>query len=66
MGFTNDGATLWAHYAATNAVKCALICLPDPSTGKSMLFGDPPSECEAQSCLTFIQVFQDNFDDIVG
>jgi hypothetical protein len=65
IGFTNDCATLWAHYGATNAVECAVVCLPDPSTSESLLFGDPP-ECEAQSCLTCIRVFQDDFDDIAG
>jgi hypothetical protein len=65
MGFSDDCATLWAHYAATNSVQCADFCLPQPSTGLSLLHGDPP-QCEAQSCLTCTRVFQDDFDDIVG
>jgi hypothetical protein len=65
IGFTNDCSTLWAHYAATNSVVCGDVCLPDPSTGRSLLHGDPP-ECAAQSCLTCTRVFQGDFDDIAG
>jgi hypothetical protein len=65
LGFTDDCSTLWAHYGATNAVECADVCIPDPSTGQSLIHGDPP-ECAAQPCLTCTRVLQDDFNDIAG
>lgn len=61
LGFTNQCATLWAHFSASNAELCAGSCAGQTST----LFGDPPL-CELGPCLSCSESFQADFDDLAG
>jgi hypothetical protein len=64
MGFTQECATLWAHFSATNGANCATDCLPD-ETGLTLLHGPAP-ECEPQGCLTCQAGFRLDFEAIGG
>lgn len=65
FGFTDQCATLWAHFVATSSVLCAAPCLPDPTTGQTDLNGPPPT-CSASECLTCQNAFRPDFDVIGG
>jgi len=64
LGFSEPCSELWAHFAATNGVKCALDCFPD-ATGVTKLNEDPPG-CEPSKCLACQTEFRADFDRIAG
>jgi hypothetical protein len=60
IGFTEDCARLWSHFAATSIALCAGVCAGNPP-----LNGDPP-ECALGDCLTCQQDFEGDFNDLAG
>jgi len=63
LGFTDDCAALWAHFAATNGRTCAFDCFP---TADGIILNGPAPECEPSTCLECQEDFRENFDDIAG
>jgi hypothetical protein len=61
VGFTTQCATLWAHFAASNAELCAGSCAGQTGT----LSGDPPF-CELGSCLSCSEDFEADFNALAG
>lgn len=48
LGFTDDCATLWAHFGATNAALCATKCIA--SGGNTIALNEDPPFCELAPC----------------
>jgi len=63
LGFTEDCAALWSHFAATNGKTCAFDCFP---TADGIILNGPAPECKPSTCLECQEDFRDNFDDIAG
>ena len=66
IGFSPPCATLWAHFAATNANVCAVECVPDVTTNQIPLFLDPPF-CPAAPCVACgAAKFEGPFNQLAG
>jgi hypothetical protein len=63
-GFTTPCATLWAHFAATNAAVCSLACV---SADNEQNFNGPPPMCELSECLACSNtLFEDDLNRLAG
>lgn len=63
LGLSTPCSTLWAHYAATNTIQCASVCISND--GNTPLNLDPPT-CELADCLSCAAGFQADFDNLAG